>query len=321
MSKNVISMSKVNSVTLKEGLEDFLEFKKSEGKEATTIKAYSNDFSYFIEAFGNDYLCHDVTAKMVTVDFPNYLRKRNPNIRDTSIQSYLVSTRAVLYYLIDEGYMPPFKIKIKKIVPDLKAIYTPEELEKLLRKPKRTGNDYTDFLEFRNWFIINILICYGIRVGSLVNIRLQDIRYDEGLIHIRKTKSKVPYTVPLTDYIRKLLKEYLRIRKGEPTDYLICNVYGEKLTADAIKNAISRYNKKHGVSKTSVHLFRHTMATNYLKNGGLEGRLQQLLGHSTREMTQLYARNAFIDVKQDFEKLNPLNNLIKEKTRISMKKE
>lgn len=56
-----------------------------------------------------------------------------------------------------------------------------------------------------------------------------------------------------------VLKEYMRVRKGTAADYLFCNDSEEMLTENGLRRAIADYNKRRGVSKTSIHLFRHTI--------------------------------------------------------------
>ena len=87
----------------------------------------------------------------------------------------------------------------------------------------------------------------------------------------------------------KILAEYMVIRGGEPEDYLFCTVYGEMMSENALSCAIKKYNHKRGVSRTSIHLFRHTFARKFLVDcGGDALILQKLLGHSTLAMTKHY---------------------------------
>jgi len=103
------------------------------------------------------------------------------------------------------------------------------------------------------------------------------------------------------------LREYLRIREGEPDDYLFCDEYGKMLSANALRLAIERYNRKRGVAKTSLHMFRHTFARKYLIDcGGNAFTLQKLLGHSTLEMTKHYCAIFNADITKNFDSVSPL---------------
>ena len=104
-----------------------------------------------------------------------------------------------------------------------------------------------------------------------------------------------------------ILKEYITYYRcdevGEPLydEVLFCNRYGEPLTDGGLKMSIKSYNEKRGVSKTSIHLFRHTFAKNWIVSGGDIVSLQKMLGHSSLKMVQRYANLYASDVKEKAE--------------------
>ena len=75
------------------------------------------------------------------------------------------------------------------------------------------------------------------------------------------------------------------------------------------QKSVWSYNISRGVSKTSIHLFRHTFAKNYILAGGGMLQLQALLGHSTLDMTKRYVSIYGQELQRDFDRLNPLDNL------------
>jgi len=136
-------------------------------------------------------------------------------------------------------------------------------------------------------------------------------------------KNKKPYVIPLATSLEKALKDYLRIRQGNPEDYLFCNIYGEQMKKEAIKTSIQRYNRARGVTKISIHLFRHTFAKNWILNKGDPFRLKTILGHSTMAMVNEYVNMFGSDLHRDFDMFNPLENMkgfIGEKTAIKIGK-
>ena len=130
------------------------------------------------------------------------------------------------------------------------------ELKKLLVKP-----DITDFSEFRNYAVINLLLATGARTNTIVNLRIKDVDLDEGYITFNTTKAHKVVRIGLERKCKAVLAEYINYwRKGgdiETTDYLFCNLYGEQLTRGGLSTAIAHYNQRRGVEKTGMHLFRH----------------------------------------------------------------
>lgn len=92
---------------------------------------------------------------------------------------------------------------------------------------------------------------------------------------------------------------------------MFCSATEKPLSKDGIKTAVIRYNLSKGVVKTSVHLYRHTFAVHFLYNGGTLARLQELLGHSTMEMSRKYAKNYCMDLEDKFQDTNPLERYVK----------
>jgi len=58
----------------------------------------------------------------------------------------------------------------------------------------------------------------------------------------------------------------------------------------------------------SPHTFRHTMAKLYIRNGGDPFSLQQILGHSSLDMVQMYVRLFSTEVKELHQKYNPVEH-------------
>ena len=107
--------------------------------------------------------------------------------------------------------------------------------------------------------------------------------------------------------LKSVLQEYLQYRQGEPEDYLFCNAYGQQLTRYAMVSCIQVYNHNRGVEKTSIHLFRHTFAKNWIINGGDIFHLQKILGHSTLGMVKNYVAIYGGDLKRDYDKFSVLD--------------
>ena len=124
-----------------------------------------------------------------------------------------------------------------------------------------------NFAQYRDWVFINYLMATGNRLSTIINIKIGDIDFDNNSIILKKTKNRSQQIIPISNSLKIVLVEYLKYRAGANEDYLFCTSTGTQLTPNSIKPSIRKYNRARGVSKTSIHLFRHTFAKNWILNG------------------------------------------------------
>lgn len=305
---------KQGKISLKNGFDKFIVHCKVKNLSDMTIRYYKDGYGFFTTYLENkDIYLENINKKMID----NYvLYMRSQGLRDTTINTRIRSIRAILYFLMEEGDLGYFKIKLIVQTQENKKLYTDKEIEKLLKKPNKKK---CTFAEFRTWALENFLVATGVRSRSARNVKIEDLDFENDLIYIDTVKNRKPLVIPMSIALKKVLIEYLAIRKGSSEDYVFCNLEGKQLTKDALNNIISKYNKQRGVEKTGVHLFRHYYAKNYIQNGGDCLKLQKLLGHTTLEMTKIYVELYGNDLQKDYNKFNPLDVLIGNTEKIKMR--
>lgn len=196
----------------------------------------------------------------------------------------------------------------------VKETYSDDELEKLLKKPKKDCN----FCEYRSWVIVNFLLNSGCRAGTIRAIQNRDVDLEARQVIFRHNKNSKIQVIPLCSVMCSILKEYMNIRQGEAEDYLFCDQYGGALSENALRLSIGRFNNSRGVKKTSIHLYRHTFARKYLVDcGGDAFMLQRLLGHSTLNMTKHYCAIFDADIAKNYDKVSPLAQISKPREKIT----
>lgn len=302
--KKIILQSQTDNLTAETAIDNFYNSCEIKGLSPRTIENYQRSlemFYAFLKARSIIYL-QDVDIQVLE-DYIRYLQTQN--MKDTSINFHIRNTKAFIRWCEEREFIPHIKIKEIKTDAPIKETYTQEELKILLRKPSKPKS----FLDFQIWAVENFLYATGARIGVLPNLHIQDIDFQNNTITMTRTKNRKGMVVPMSNALKKVLIEFLKVRKGEPTDFLFCNAYGGATSVRALQSQIHEYNLAHNIKKTSAHLFRSSFAKAYILNGGDAFRLQRLLGHSHISTTQIYVNMFSTDLQKDYDKFNPLDNL------------
>jgi len=286
-----------------------------------TLEYYDSFLQTFIDFLGDgEMLVSDIEPSTIE-DYILFLKSsKEKSLCDISVNTYLRAVRAFLYYCMRQNWLPRFDIKLIKADESIKEPYTNEELRKLLARPDMKN---CRFSEYRNWVIVNFLLSTGCRVSTLIELKIKDLDFSNGTVLFTHMKARKQQVVPMSKSLCAVLFEYLDYRDGQPDDYLFISECNTQLTRHGLATSIRRYNHSRGVEKTSLHLFRHTFAKLYIVAGGDAFRLQKLLGHSDLTMTRHYVALYADDLKDNYDKYNPLEQITaqeKHGNRIALKK-
>jgi len=294
-----------NYLTVKEAFEEYQKFNKLRNLSEQTLIHKEQHIKRFYEFIDDDsFLIKDITKKAVD-DFTYSLM--NSNIKAVTSNTYIRNLRAFINWSADNDYVERFKITMLKTDSEIKETYSESQLKILLEKPDIKK---CSFVEYRTWVLINYLISTGNRLGTIINIKISDIDFENELVSMRTVKNRKQQIILLSNTVCEILKEYLSYRKGELDDYLFINTYGNQLTKGAFEKSIEHYNTNRGINISSIHAFRHSFAKFYIKNGGDVFRLQKLMGHSDISITRIYVELFAEDIKQDYERFNPLDTIL-----------
>lgn len=283
---------------------DFLVQQQAKGNSKQTLSFYKNfyaKFSHFFEESFNDspkntpvdYLTSDIAQAV----FMSYLKKQE--LKQQTINSYLRAYRAFGNFCEKKGYIDGFECPIKEVEPPVKEVYTDKELEKLMVKPPMD-----DFMEWRTYCIISLILNTGARANTILNIKICDVELDEGYINFNTTKAHKVIRLGLHKKTKLDLTEWINWRYdvgAEETDYLFCNEYGEQMSRSTLTKSIRVYNHRRGIEKTSIHLLRHTFAKRWITSGGDIITLARVLTHSELEMVKRYSNLYGEDVKNEID--------------------
>jgi len=291
--------------------QEFLNILKIRGRSQQTITSYTYHNKYFMEFLGDKY-CEDITLDTLD-DYILYMRGVKEIKNGTTINSYLRNISPILKYAMKKGYiLEDFLIPSVKEQETFKAIYTAEELDKLLSKPRKK-----DFTRYRSWAIIWVLSSTAIRARELRELKVKNLDLFNRTILLNFTKNKKARYVPVSESLEYVLIDYLEVRKGDGEDYLFPSVYNSQLAMSTLQKVMKNYCNERGIEKTSLHLFRHTFITNAVNKNVSPLILQRITGHSTMKELNRYYNAKTTDMVNVIDEIAPRSN----KRKVILKKE
>jgi len=165
----------------------------------------------------------------------------------------------------------------------------------------------------RNRAIIETLYGCGLRVSELINLKLSDLHFKEGIILVTGKGNK-QRLVPVGGSARKqitIYKDQVRIHstpKKKDEDILFLNNQGGRISRQMIFIIVRRLAEKAGIKKKiSPHTFRHSFATHLMQNGANLRAVQELLGHVSITTTEIYTHLNERDLRNAIMKYHPRN--------------
>ncbi len=146
----------------------------------------------------------------------------------------------------------------------------------------------------------------GLRSGELINLKLEDIMKDTGLIHIKAAKGNKDRILPLPDKLRVIWKPYYK--KYKPTEYLFEGQKGGKYTSTSLLLVFKKACKNAGIPEGhTIHSLRHAYATHLFDRGTDIRMIQKLLGHDNIKTTLIYTQ---VSQRSMQEVRSPLEDII-----------
>ena len=226
-------------------------------------------------------------------DIKDFIKEINEDEISARTQSRIISGIKAFYkYLILEDYIkinPTELIESPKIGMKLPDTLSVHEIDSLL-----SAIDLSHPQGQRNRAILEVLYSCGLRVSELVNLKLSNIRFNEGYVKVLGKGNKERFA-PIGSSALKYLKIYLKeVRihqniKKDSEDIVFLNRRGNKLTRVMIFTIIKQLAEKIGLKKKiSPHTFRHSFATHLIEGGADLRAIQEMLGHESITTTEIY---------------------------------
>ena len=314
-------------------LSDFINYyeicNRAEDKSPKTVAWYTANLKSFHNYLKSRHLPDTLEKIDINVlrQYVLYLLKKNKYkghpitpekhepLSTSSVHGHVRTLRAFFSWLVAEGLIdvnPAKDLKPPKVYQKVISTLSDDEIRSILAL-----FTFMNSYNARNQTILMLMLDTGLRMGEIINLKMDDIHMNEGLLKVMG-KGKKERIVPMGSNAQRALQRYLFRYRPQPFSTIIDNVFlsvvGKPLTENGVKLIFSRLAKRSGVTRLHAHLCRHTFATRFLINGGDVFTLQQILGHSTLEMVRHYVNLASNHVAIQHHKFSPLDRLNMHKT-------
>lgn len=266
-------------------VDEFLSYLSVEkGDLKSTIETYSEDLKQFSQFTDNkelDLLHLDDLNRFISYLYNNLKSTSTIVRRLTTIRSFYIylNKQKLISVSLNGFYLP----KLERRLPNVLSY---DEVEMLLDAP----NIETKF-GLRDKAMLETIYASGLRVSELVNLEKGDINFEHGYLKV-SGKGNKQRIVPIGEFAMSyIILYYNKVRKNAHTKSkaLFLNRDGSSLSRQYFWKQIKKYAIKAGIQEEiSPHSLRHSFATHLLENGANLKQVQQMLGHSKIETTQIY---------------------------------
>jgi integrase/recombinase XerD len=252
-----------------------------------TVASYYSDLKLFLKYYPDIKTTEELKKEDIdTFSFDQAVNGLNAS----SIRRRITTLKRFFLFLEDEKIAQNLsgEVSIPKIAKKLPTYLTEEEVTRLLDSIDRSSNEGK-----RDYAIIEILYSSGLRVSELVSLRIRNINAQDGFLTVIG-KGKKQRMVPIRKEALEAVQDYIisyRMKLKEIGDksILFLNRRGEKLSRQYVFLLVKKYAKLANIDKDiHPHTLRHSFATHLVEHGANLRSVQEMLGHTYLETTQIY---------------------------------
>ncbi len=270
-----------------------------------TITSYKKDTYDYLEFLKKNNIDIKNSNYKIVEEYSKYLYKKKLSKR--SIARKYSSIRTFYNYLEKKNILDNNIFNLlenPKKEEKLPRFINEYELDKMFEIPDNSPKGQRDRL------ILELLYGTGVRVSELVNIKINDIDFNNNSIKVRGKGNKDRY-VFYGKYCKEAINNYIKngrisLLNGQTCDYLLLNRFGKNISVVSIRKILNEIINNCSLDiKISPHVLRHTFATHLLNEGADIMHVKELLGHSSLSTTSIYTHVTNEKIKEVYYKTHP----------------
>jgi len=303
-----LRQSEVPSPPYTHMIEGFSEYMCEEkGLSPVTVHKRRQHVTQFLSRFDEQ---HRPVNEISILDIDAAIARKGEHDAYTrsSMRTYASALRAFFHYAEQRGWCAPglaAAIMSPRVFADEQLPKGPswEDVQRLLASTK--GNNATDI---RDRALIMLFAVYGLRVGEVRALRLEDLDWENELLYVTRTKPRRRQTYPLSHTVGEALLRYVkevrpRVHYREVFLTLIAPV--QPSSANSLYSTVAERFRALNIPSQhrGPHSLRHACATRLLAEGLSMKEIGDHLGHRKPDSTRVYAKVDLAGLRQvaDFE--------------------
>jgi integrase len=235
----------------------------------------------------------------VRIDPPvvyRFVTSRPRPCRPGTLSAITVSLRSYFRFLGLEGRCPAGLLDAMPRVAQWRLDSLPAQLSEDELRRFLASFDPGTLRGRRDYAMAQCMVVLGLRAVEVAALRLRDVDWRSGRLHVPPTKTRRGRDLPLPHEVGRALAAYLR--QGRPrgcTDHLFLRIgvlEGEPLDSSSVRSAVRFAYARAGFSKhyTGTHRLRHTAATRLVVSGATAKEVADILGHADLGSMAIYAK-------------------------------
>ncbi len=287
---------------LQEIIPRYLEFCREQKRlDEKTLKAYRIDLRQFSERVDEEKKMEvsEISREMLE----QYIAMLHREFKPKTVKRKLASLKALFHYLEYEEFIVtnPFnRMRVKFREPVILPKTIPlSEVEMFLaimyRDYEQADTETLKRSVLRDIAIIELLFATGMRISELCMLAPENVDMHDRTILIYGKGAKERRIQIGSDAVAKVLEKYVMAYREEiqRCGYFFVNQKGRPVSDQSVRGMINRYAKKAGIGlHITPHMFRHTFATCLLEEDVDIRYIQEMLGHSSIHITEIYTHVA-----------------------------
>lgn len=280
-------------------IKNYLEYCEQQKRlDEKTIKAYRIDLRQFCTQ-----LCsiehEDITPEILETYIANLHQQYKPK----TVKRKIASLKALFHYLeykelIERNPFCKIQVRFREPVklPKTIPLNTVELLIATIYKQRTLAKtEYQKRNSLRDVAVVELLFATGIRISELCTLANSDVNLYDGSILIYGKGDKERRIQIGNNTVIRILDEYRNNfhTEIEISKHFFANQNGKAISDQAVRRMINKYTSIAAIDlHITPHMFRHTFATSLLEADVDIRYIQEMLGHSSINITEIYTHVA-----------------------------